>query len=303
MAEADPVGPPVACRRLPGTRVELPELGWALPRTVGSSAPLIRRAVGLGLSLLDVGPLGPAAPALSALDPEIRRRLTVLCSLGARGDPAAPALDPPEALATVQRLDLGVALLQVDEEQLLGAEARGPPGLADWDTQRSDRLWGVRVNPVAGDPSTLTRAADLGAKFFAVPASLLEGSGLGRVQRTVGERVGVVVTDPFAEGRLDGRMLRDGPFGHGPPAPPVPLEQLQEAYAPLLRLAYLTEGRRRTLAEAALLAVLRARGVCSVVVPSDDPGAVAQYAARRAQSELTPSELQQVARDWPVDLG
>jgi aryl-alcohol dehydrogenase-like predicted oxidoreductase len=74
----------------------------------------------------------------------------------------------------------------------------------------------------------------------------------------------VLLTNPHADGRLDGQWLTEG---LSPPARaprPVDLADLERSYAPVLALRFLTERRRRTLPQAAVAFALALGAMPSV---------------------------------------
>jgi len=87
--------------------------------------------------------------------------------------------------------------------------------------------------------------------------------------RTLAERatLGFFARDPLAGGRLDGTRFERTVADRGPAARPPSLRELEREFAPVLSLGFLSEGRGRTLAQAALAFVLYWPWVCSAVVP------------------------------------
>jgi aryl-alcohol dehydrogenase-like predicted oxidoreductase len=92
-----------------------------------------------------------------------------------------------------------------------------------------------------------------GARWVSFPGHILEARRLLPVVRGIREAgAEVLLTNPLAEGRLDGRWLSEGTLAQDGPPRPMDLPSLQRAYAPVLPLGFLTTGRRRTLAQAAI---------------------------------------------------
>ncbi|MFI5415572.1 MAG: hypothetical protein ACHQ16_08000, partial [Candidatus Lutacidiplasmatales archaeon] len=85
------------------------------------------------------------------------------------------------------------------------------------------------------------------------PGHLLDANRVRAVVRgirTAGAEA--LLTNPLADGRLDGRWLSEGTLAQDGPPRPMDLASLQQAFAPVLPLGFLTAGRRRTLAQAAV---------------------------------------------------
>ena len=301
MASPQPVGRAGGLRKLPGTSIELSAIGWELPAGSGPVGMLASRAIDLGFRLVDVGAVGPAAVRLDRLQADRRRELTVLCELGHLPSGGGNATAPPEARRLLDRLGVAFGLLQVEEGELPGLEPSQPEAFAEW--SGGGRFgWGVRLDPDEGELAPLRAAISAGACFLSVRASLLEPAGLRRAQRASAGRVGILGLDPFAQGRLDGALLRARPPAQGSPEPPVPVPKLQEEYGPMLRLAFLTGEHRRTLAQASLQALLAGTGVFGVIAPVDRAGQLEQYAQVDRLPPFSDLEWAELGRVWPVDI-
>ncbi len=81
----------------------------------------------------------------------------------------------------------------------------------------------------------------------------------------------VLVRDPFAGGLLDGSRISSGLTDRDLPARPIELRTLHAEFDPVLRLAPLTQDRRRTLAQAAIQYVLRWSWTAAVMIPLAPP--------------------------------
>lgn len=92
-----------------------------------------------------------------------------------------------------------------------------------------------------------------GADWISLPGHLLDARRVLSVVRGIRESgAEALLTNPLADGRLDGRWLSEGTLAQDGPPRPMDLASLQRAYAPVLPLGFLTAGRRRTLAQAAI---------------------------------------------------
>ena len=102
--------------------------------------------------------------------------------------------------------------------------------------------------------------------------SLLDDHVISLMEATAeGLRPPLLARNPFADGRLDGSRFEATAVPAGPGEGPVDLRRLHAEFDPVLRLGFLTERRRRTLAQAALQFVLAWPWVVSVVVPLPHP--------------------------------
>jgi hypothetical protein len=126
---------------------------------------------------------------------------------------------------------------------------------------------GARFRDLALAEVEAERSLKAGATWVSVPGHLLEARRVRALVETVREVGGdVLLTNPHADGRLDGRWLSEGTLSTGGTPHPLGFAELQRAYAPLLPLGFLTEGHRRTLAQAAVAFVQAVGAVPSVRV-------------------------------------
>lgn len=194
--------------------------------------------------------LGTAAnPAAASADPEVRRRVVELAARFSRFGSvvvdwdAEP--DPPEALG--------------DSSAWLDALTK----------QGTIAGWSLRYRPRADPPVFSVTSHDRPAS---VEMSLLDLRWLEAFQARFGQARGaVIVRNPFADGRLDGTRFSATLSSRGPSRTPVDLRSLHAEFDPVLRLAPLTQGHRRTLAQAALQYLLTLPWVATVVLPLPSP--------------------------------
>jgi len=149
-------------------------------------------------------------------------------------------------------------------------------------------LWAVRL-PTS--PAVLpTTSPPVG--LFSGELSLLRTDLIPRFEgEAEKKRLRLIARDPFSSGRLDGtRFARSGTFG-GPGTAPVDLRRLHEEFDPILRLGFLTDRHRRTLAQAALQFVLRMPWVVTAVVPLPDPERFDEVLGFSSCPALTPEDL------------
>ena len=287
------------------------------PPTVASPAAdartlaLLRRARDLGVTSFDVaGASNPEraerilARAFPEPDPRIGAvigRSVDSLSHAMNSDDAPPTpKDLPGALAMSigqsRRRLAPVAVGAVEWTPGAGGDAPTLPTLGN-DTATgsgpSEPLWILRLLPASQSLPDLGRKVNLFSGAF----SILDGN-LGSWFEAAAPPSGafLVARDPFSEGRLDGSRfaVRTGPGG--PASPPVDVRRLHQEFDPVLRLGFLTAGRRRTLAQAALQFALHWSWVATVVVPLPEPERFDEIFGFGSTPALSPDELEQIRR-------
>lgn len=275
---------------------------------------LLRRAHADGVNLFDVA--GSKRPAraervLSAAFAEPGDEVTVVvgCELVRAGathfrDPAA-SLDPAAvrkelaAEVAAHRAALGARfalVLEVDPSPLPPAGQAAVLSAAEALTSEGQLLsWSYRLTPRSDSPGRSPEGGEV--PLWSVELSLLETRHLPQLEaRAASFSTAVLVRDPFAGGRLDGSRLSNELADRSPTAGPVDLRALQEEFAPILRLGFLTEGRRRTLAQAALLWLWSHRWTTSVLLPVPRPERWPEVRGAVAAPPLSPAELERIGR-------
>jgi aryl-alcohol dehydrogenase-like predicted oxidoreductase len=157
------------------------------------------------------------------------------------------------------------------------------------------RAWATGLR--SGSPLPPSDSLSTGSNLLVGPLSLVDRSLVPAFeQRSREGPVGLVATDPFAGGLLDGsrisRSLGDRSIGAGP----TQLRTLEEEFAPILALAFLTSGKKRTLYEAALLYTLHWSWVTTVAVPLPAPERLARLLAVERLPPLSGEELERLSR-------
>ncbi|MGA8276412.1 MAG: hypothetical protein WB789_03760 [Thermoplasmata archaeon] len=102
--------------------------------------------------------------------------------------------------------------------------------------------------------------------------------------------------DPFAGGRLDGTRAAGSAVERGPWAGPIRLRDLEVEFGPVLRLAHLTEHRRRTMAQAAILYVAHWPWVGSVLAPLPTSDRLEEVVGAFRTPPLSEEDLRRVNR-------
>ena len=287
------------------------------PRTVAAPAAdarmvtLLRRARDLGVASFDVaGASNPerAERLLARAFPESEPH--VVAVIGRSVDSLSHERTPDEE--AVREKDLtGILAVSIDQsrrrlapvpvgaiEWALGADENGPtlPSLgSDTETASppSKPLWIRRLSPAVQSLPEL----GLEVNLFSGSFSILKPDIGSRFEAAAPvSNAFLVVRDPFSEGRLDGSRFsaRTGPAG--PASPPVDVRRLHEEFDPVLQLGFLTAGRRRTLAQAALQFALHWPWVATAVVPLPEPERFDEVLGFGSAPELTPDELEQIRR-------
>lgn len=266
------------------------------------SVALLRRARDLGVVTFDV--VDSRSPELAERllatafpepDPElgviVGRSMEQLLSSTARAEATPPPSDPQQLLEE----SLGLTRRRLGHLTLLAVEWRAPRRNRDGRMTRGAPLWPCdskvgRIIHVLGGQSLPEGLPDSVVASGAL--SLLETDLLQDGAATHGSNSPLLVArNPFADGRLDGTRFLEATLPFGPGSAPVDLRQLHEEFDPMLRLGFLTEGRRRTLAQAALLFVLSRPRVLTTVVPLPEPERLDEVLGFAAAPPLRPDEL------------
>jgi aryl-alcohol dehydrogenase-like predicted oxidoreductase len=156
----------------------------------------------------------------------------------------------------------------------------------------SEETWAFRLR-------TPARAPDRGesSHLYSGDLSLLE-PGLSHhwPPRGAPSDPALFARDPFAGGRLDGSRFESAYGPRDPGAPPPDLRRMHTEFDPVLRLGFLTEGRGRTLAQAALWFVLSFPWVLATVVPLPAPERLDEVLGYASRPPLTSKEFAQLER-------
>ena len=300
-------------RALPGTKWVLSALAFSLdPPAVGPPShddrivTLLRRARARGVTTFDLAfARSPArgerllARAFPEPDPEVSVILgRSTDSLASERSTTGPTLDEgtlPEALArsldfSRQRLgSVPVSVVEwtsnVSEE---GSLAPSPVASASGAGSESRYALALHLVPPVMELPVTARSPEL----FGCDFSLLRSDPIRWFGANVhGSNAVLLARDPFAGGRLDGSRFaasaEPGPPGVGP----VDLRRLHEEFDPVLRLGFLTTGRRRTLAQAALHFVVGWPWVISVAAPMPAPERMEEVLDFASRPPLSAEEL------------
>ncbi len=163
-------------------------------------------------------------------------------------------------------------------------DARTPGGV-------SEVFW--RIDPGGRIPSTSGDRP--GVAHLSGSLSLLDRRLLRTLEpRAAGEALAFLARDPLGAGRLDGSRLAEAGLPRRPDAAPARVRELEQEFAPVLSLGYLTQGRGRTLAQASLQYVLRRPWVLSALVPLPAPERLAEILGAEGTPALTDDEMARI---------
>lgn len=312
-------------RSVPGTRTHVSELGFTVAPTTRDSPVLgdrllrvLRSARARGVTTFQV-PDSPTAPrgerlladAFPTADPEctvlVGRSWSTLAEEAGRTTKTPPA-DGLEGL-----------LLR----SLVASEARLAPlsiGIVEW-THESDSAiplaaaaevldrvqrtgafaaWSLVIRP--GEPLTDGgRGPESGAgPLFSGEISPLDPRLVHPLAvRAAAGPVGFFARDPLGSGRLDGTRFARSIADRRPDVPPVNVRALRREFDPVLRMSFLTEGRQRTLAQAAVRFAVDWPWVCSALVPIPSPERLEEIVRSTTVPPLSELEVERILTASP----
>jgi hypothetical protein len=256
----------------------------------------LRQARAAGINLFDLGggtdPPRAFALVAAAFPDESEDTVLLLPGPGLRQAgsgrmPAAPGTAPPPPPSP------RVGFTRLTEIASTGARGLDAPERSQRDLPTAKSMGTVvRMDPEEGAAPALVPGA-----LYVGPYSLLEQrlrSVFGGA--SPGSPASLLARDPFAGGRLDGTRISRGWLGRGPPDAPASLRSLSSEFEPVLRLAFLTEGRTRTLAQAALQYVTSRPWVASALVPLPSPERLAEMLDAFSRPPLTADEVARIER-------
>ena len=176
-----------------------------------------------------------------------------------------------------------------------GGDATLPRLGADTEAElgTSNPLWTLRLSSADRSLPDLGRKVNLFSGSFSI---LDPGIGSRFEAGASSSNSFLIARDPFSEGRLDGSRFAARTALSGPTSPPVDVRHLHQEFDPVLQLGFLTAGRRRTLAQAALQYALHWPWVATAVVPLPEPERFAEVLGFGSAPGLTPEELEQIRR-------
>ncbi len=312
--------PPIPQRKVGGSGTTLSLIGLTVvpPSVPGPSADQgvierLRRARAAGVTTFDIA--GSPQPAQAErllgeafVDPDpdlvliVGRRLEDLVR---PGDTRPSAPRAPDAVPERFRLSLE------DSDRRLAPNWVGivdwtdtdvPPALQrDWDRQRR-----ADVPPPlfchrfpAGRPVAGSGGPDqVPSRMFSGSLSLLDARLAAFVEPQAAQGpVSFLARDPFAGGRLDGTRAAASAVERGPGAGPIRLRELESEFAPVLRLAFLTQDRTRTMAQAAIRYVAHWDWVGSILVPLPSVDRLGEVLGTFGTPALSDEEIRQIPRD------
>ncbi len=304
----------IPLRTLPSGSASLSALALAVdprgpsPEADRETTEILRRAIAQGVRTFDVSRsrdppraerlLRAAAGDSSELSVIILRsagqlaRETGVAGGGARTHGSLAEAVDRSLRPTRDRLPKGTAVLLVwtDDAEL----DRGSPDLRAEIASLVDVLAVARTVPAAAGPDPLGEGLWIGALS---PLDAGVAHRMGGLAEVPGRRL--VATDPFSGGRLDGTRIASGLADRTALDEPRSIRDLHAEFDPVLRLGFLTEGRRRTLAQASIQFALSFPWVATVVVPTPRAERLEEYLSAARGPGLGRSELTRVLTGTP----
>jgi L-glyceraldehyde 3-phosphate reductase len=306
---------------VPGSELEVSAIGFSLdggsagtPDALRSVGALLRAARARGVTTFDL-PEGPDADRLERLiagafpDPDpmisiIAQRSAVGIESGVR--PHGGAVESPESRDRLGRsIDASNRRLAPQRVGLLewtATEGEDPKEIDEALTaaRGSHGVTAVIRRTSAGEGPTPPSTTVGSTELLSGSLSLLDTRLLRRLEPAASTgRIGFFARDPLGAGRLDGTRLSESVAPRRPDAGPVRVRELEREFAPVLALGFLTEGRRRTLAQASIRFVLRFPWVCSALVPTPSPERLDEVLRSESVPELSASELERLDQLLP----
>ena len=114
--------------------------------------------------------------------------------------------------------------------------------------------------------------------------------------------VGVLVRVPHSSGMLEGRYTKDTVFGENDHRRHRTKEWLEQGLRKLETVTFLTEGRGRTIGQAALQFILAEPTVASTLPNVYDEEQLVEFAAASDTPEMTDDEMARIAALYETDF-
>ena len=308
-------------RIVPGIDLTVSAIGIALDPSPMASPAVDRQQIGVlrrarteGVTLFDIA--GARAPVraewmLRTAFPEPDPGLVVMVALGSGPSPARSGPGGfPSGPGSEEHATEAVTSTWLDD-----VRSRLPPGASVMPEIRADAPDAEHRTVLAGRigslvarheirawSTRLSRETFLAGSYPGAPTSpvvstelsLLDAPSLAALaEPTSATSPRLIARDPFAGGRLAGTLLKGEIGARRPGGPPRDLREMKEELAPVLRLGFLTQTRKRTLAQAALRYLLQRPETLAVLVPLPDPE---RWEALSSGSRAAPLEAEELAR-------
>ena len=317
--------PEIPRRTVPGGGPSLSLLGFVVEGGLGSASnpgivERLRRARAAGVTTFDVaGSTHPAhahwllAEAFPEPDPQL---VVILNSTADMEEPRAPsAASLPSTVSRTVPAEPTRSPAPFPANSII-VEVEADPARSTRRESDSSRTAGTegpmarRALRLAPDSERLPDTP--GVSLYSGPLSLLDfrlGQLIEEARRPA--PLGFLARDPFSGGRLDGTRFSGSWLERGPAATPSSLRSLAADFEPVLRLGFLTAGRTRTLAQAALQYAAHRPWVMSVLAPLPPSDRLDELLSTFARPALTANEVARIEQGGPsptppprdVDLG
>ena len=304
-----PRGLPGPLGRLSAVTIAVDPPAVAPPEADARTVALLRKARGLGVTTFDVATTrsperaerliarafpepGPEVSVVVARSIDFLSRERTLAGglISATDVASALAASIDQSRRRLAPVPVGVVEWLPSADENSGNPPGGVPGPRP-SLGAPEPLWAVRLSP--GEASIPTGGPE--PRLLSGSFSLLEPEIGSRFEaQGTPPTAFLVARDPFSEGRLDGSRFAHETGLAGPGSAPVDVRQLHREFDPVLRLGFLTAGRRRTLAQAALQFVLHWPWVASVVVPLPTPERFEEVLGFSTAPPISSDELAQI---------
>ena len=298
---------PGASRRLSALTVTVDPPSAVPPSSDARTVALLQRCRAKGVVTFDVGDARfperaerLIAAAFPSTDPElgviVARSVDSLAAEKGASAPEAPDLGAALAASVEQsRRRLGSVPVTMVEWRISSSGARigDEPGEELPSAEPLDRetTLAVRIPPRGRLPALARRAGAV----YSGDLSILDHDVESVLEPLAAEGpTAFLARNSLADGRLDGSRFAHSANLVGPGEGPIDLRRLHREFDPVLRLGFLTEGHRRTLAQAALRFVLIRPWVVSAVVPLPAPERLDELLGFESTPPLTREELERV---------
>lgn len=177
--------------------------------------------------------------------------------------------------------------------------------LEDLKAEGKIRAYGAALGPAIGwEAEGLAALRHRGVGTLQIIYNLLEQDpGRSLLAAAAEEGAGVLVRVPHSSGLLEGKFTAETTFPPTDHRSHRPRQWLTDGLKKLERLRFLTEGRGRTIGQAAIQFILSSPAAASVLPNIYDAEQLQEFAAAPDTPELTEDELGRVAELYAQNFG
>ncbi len=177
--------------------------------------------------------------------------------------------------------------------------------LEDLKSEGKIRAYGAALGPAIGwEPEGMAAMRKRRVGTLQIIYNMLEQDPGRRLLATAEEEgVGVLVRVPHSSGLLEGKFTPETTFPPSDHRSHRPREWLTDGLKKLEKLTFLTEGRGRTIGQAAIQFILASPAAASVLPNIYDAGQLREFAEAPDTPPLTQEELDRVAALYEGNFG